>query len=227
MRIRKQLAAPRNCGESSLLAPYLPAGSFDGASIGTGAMIQLGRHVRFWNLMRAGPKQIAMPIAERRVPASTGETAELQALRSRRPPGAAESGPSGRGQARRRVALSLRRRLHAGIPGLAPQDRRTSCRRGRCPRPGPNYRLAPRAPVLRRRRRRGCRPIAGCSRKGAEPTRTVIAGDSAGGGLAVATVIAARDRAPAAAGRDRDPSAWADLTCSGDSMTSRAATDIE
>ena len=61
----------------------------------------------------------------------------------------------------------------------------------------------------------------------AEPSRTVVSGDSAGGGLAVSTVIAVRDRhLPMCAGIAA-LSPWADLTCSGESIMSRAAADIE
>ena len=62
---------------------------------------------------------------------------------------------------------------------------------------------------------------------GSEPSKTVLAGDSAGGGLAVSTAIALRDRhLPMCAGIVA-LSPWADLTCSGESMTSRATVDIE
>src|SRR5205814_9780453 len=62
---------------------------------------------------------------------------------------------------------------------------------------------------------------------GNEPTKTVLAGDSAGAGLAVSTAIALRDRQlPMCAGIVA-VSPWADLTCSGESMTSRATVDIE
>ena len=62
---------------------------------------------------------------------------------------------------------------------------------------------------------------------GGEPSKTVLAGDSAGGGLAVSAAIALRDRhLPMCAGIVAI-SPWADLTCSGESITSRAAVDIE
>ena len=62
---------------------------------------------------------------------------------------------------------------------------------------------------------------------GGEPSKTILAGDSAGGGLAVSTAIALRDRhLPMCAGIVAI-SPWTDLTCSGESITSRAAVDIE
>ncbi|ACK49621.1 Alpha/beta hydrolase fold-3 domain protein [Methylocella silvestris BL2] len=62
--------------------------------------------------------------------------------------------------------------------------------------------------------------------QGAEPARTVIAGDSAGGGLALATMLAARDKGlPPCAGLVL-MSPWTDLSLSGESFDSRASTDI-
>lgn len=61
--------------------------------------------------------------------------------------------------------------------------------------------------------------------QGLAPTQLAIAGDSAGGGLSLATLVSLR--------RDGIPlpacaalmSPWVDLECTGESMTSRAATD--
>jgi len=60
---------------------------------------------------------------------------------------------------------------------------------------------------------------------GIEPGHIAISGDSAGGGLALATLLALRDageQLPAAAVL---LSPWTDLTCSGDSYVSRAESD--
>ncbi|HKF19203.1 MAG TPA: alpha/beta hydrolase [Candidatus Dormibacteraeota bacterium] len=60
---------------------------------------------------------------------------------------------------------------------------------------------------------------------GANPARVVLGGDSAGGGLAVATLVAIKDARlpmPAAA---VCISPWVDLECVGDSMTTRTTVD--
>jgi monoterpene epsilon-lactone hydrolase len=61
--------------------------------------------------------------------------------------------------------------------------------------------------------------------QGYKPGRIVVAGDSAGGGLAVSTLLALRDiGAPAPAGA-ACISPWVDFEAEGESMTSRAAQD--
>lgn len=62
--------------------------------------------------------------------------------------------------------------------------------------------------------------------EGAEAGGVVLAGDSAGGGLALATVLALRDRGLPRPAGVVTISAWADMTMSGESMNSRAQTDI-
>ncbi|UJR79433.1 alpha/beta hydrolase [Sandaracinus amylolyticus] len=56
-------------------------------------------------------------------------------------------------------------------------------------------------------------------------TRVVLAGDSAGGGLAIATLVAARDAGERLPARAAALSAWADLEACGESVVSRAGVD--
>ena len=57
------------------------------------------------------------------------------------------------------------------------------------------------------------------------PARIVVAGDSAGGGLTVATLLALRDGGVPQPAAGVCISPWVDLTCGGDSYTTRAAAD--
>ena len=61
--------------------------------------------------------------------------------------------------------------------------------------------------------------------QGYKPGRIVIAGDSAGGGLTVATLLALRDLGVSAPAAGVCISPWVDFEAAGESMTSRAAQD--
>jgi acetyl esterase/lipase len=61
--------------------------------------------------------------------------------------------------------------------------------------------------------------------QGFKPERIVIAGDSAGGGLTIATLIAVRDLGAPAPAAGVCISPWIDFEAKGESMTSRAAQD--
>jgi len=61
--------------------------------------------------------------------------------------------------------------------------------------------------------------------RGIRPGRIAIAGDSAGGGLVVAAMVAIRDAGLAQPGCGWCISPWVDMEASGESMTSRAAID--
>lgn len=60
---------------------------------------------------------------------------------------------------------------------------------------------------------------------GVAPGRTVVAGDSAGGGLTIATLLALRDAGDPAPAAGLCISPWTDLALTGDSMTTKAADD--
>src|ERR671930_879761 len=62
-------------------------------------------------------------------------------------------------------------------------------------------------------------------RHGATPARTVIAGDSAGGGLTVATLVALRDAGVPLPAAGVCISPWTDLRCAAPSYETRAAAD--
>ena len=61
--------------------------------------------------------------------------------------------------------------------------------------------------------------------QGIAPGRIVVAGDSAGGGLTVATLLALRDRGLPRPAAGVCISPWVDLTCSGKSYATKAASD--
>ena len=64
-----------------------------------------------------------------------------------------------------------------------------------------------------------------CSGRGIKPGRIAIAGDSAGGGLVVAAMVAIRDAGLAQPGCGWCISPWVDMEAVGDTMTSKADAD--
>ena len=181
----------------------------------------------FWTLLKSYPKQIAMPLLQAREADTRSEDFTSEPVGVNFTPAPEVDGLWVEAPGADRAILYLfgggfvlgspdTRRKTAGHLALAAKARVFA----------PNYRLAPEHPF----------PAAiddavqayqWLLDHGGEPSKTVMAGDSAGGGLAVSTAIALRDRhLPMCAGIVA-LSPWADLTCTGETMTSRAAVDIE
>jgi acetyl esterase/lipase len=184
---------------------------------------------RFWALLKSFPKQIEMPLAQARAvdlcaecftsepsgviyspaPEVDGFWAAIEGASSERAilyffgGGYLVGTPATRRKTAGHLALS------AGAQVLVP-----------------NYRLAPEHPFPAAVED-AVRAYQWLLDHGGQQLNIFLAGDSAGGGLAVATAIALRDRHLPMCEGIVAISPWSDLTCSGESMTSRAAVDIE
>src|SRR5215207_3151249 len=151
---------------------------------------------RFWASLEQAPRQIDLPLAQRRAAGEHAEDAATEPVGVRFSPAPEVGGlwaePD---DARPRAALLY---LFGGgyILGSPASRRKTAghlALASRAPVLVPNYRLAPEHPY----------PAAvddavaawqWLLTTGVPPDRAVIAGDSAGGGLAMAAAIACRDR---------------------------------
>jgi monoterpene epsilon-lactone hydrolase len=180
-----------------------------------------------WAAFRAAPKMVDMPLERRR---AAGEQAEGPTAE---PTGVAfETTPSGAILARPsqpRAGAAVLYLFGGGYVLGSPASRRRTgghiATAAACDVLLADYRLAPEHPF----------PAAlddavaafdEIVALGADPSRTVVCGDSAGGGLALATVLALHRRGTRCAGTVA-LSPWADLTCSGASMDDKADVDVE
>lgn len=87
-----------------------------------------------------------------------------------------------------------------------------------------DYRLAPEAPFPAAVED-GVSAYRGLLERGYAPAKLAIAGDSAGGGLTVATLVSARDQGVPMPRSAVCISPWCDMTCSNDSYRTRAEAD--
>lgn len=182
----------------------------------------------FWAAMRAGPQQISLPLAARRQAGELAEeaTSEPQGVGYIAAPTVGGFWAVPLGVTATTDILYLfgggyvlgspsSRRKTAGHLALAANARVLVA----------SYRLAPEHPfpaaledaLAAFEFMRSDQPQAPCA----------IVGDSAGGGLAVACGLALRDRGRPIPTGIAAMSPWADLTCSGDTMTEHAGRDIE
>jgi acetyl esterase/lipase len=183
---------------------------------------------RFWSFVASRPKQIEFPIAARREAGETAEgvTAEPRGVAFTPAPQVAGlwAGP-----AAARVGAAILYFHGGGYVLGSPGSRRKTAGHLAAAANAlalvPAYRLAPEKPFPAAVED-GVRAYKWLLAQGAAPSRTVIAGDSAGGGLALATALAARaQNLPTCAGLALI-SPWVDLTCSAGSYGDRARADI-
>jgi len=181
----------------------------------------------FWTLLKTYPKQIQMPLSQAREADTHAEDFTSEPVGVNFTPAPEVDGLWAEVPGADRTILYFfgggfvlgspdTRRKTAGHLALAAKARVLV----------PNYRLAPEHPFPAAVDD-SVRAYQWLLGHGGEPSKTIVAGDSAGSGLAVSTAIALRDRhLPMCAGIVA-LSPWADLTCSGESVTIRAAADIE
>ena len=183
---------------------------------------------QFWTFIANSPKQVELPLAMRRRAGERAEgmTAEPRGVAFSPAP---EAGGLWADPHEERHGAAILYLYGGGYVLGSPKSRRKTAGHlalAACARTLiPAYRLGPEHPfpAALEDALRAYQWLLG---QGAHPSRTVIAGDSAGGGLALATALCARDRGlPRCAGVALI-SPWADLTCGGESYASRAAADI-
>jgi epsilon-lactone hydrolase len=183
----------------------------------------------FWDAMRAAPKQVDLALPARRAAGERAEaaTAELMGVTYR--PAPEVSGLWAIPEAARPGAAMLYLFGGGYVLGSAPSRRKTAGHLAKAARATvlvPGYRLAPEHPFPA-----AIEDAVAAYRflldGGRRSDAIAIAGDSSGGGLAVACGLAVRDRGLAAPAGVAAISPWADLTCSGASMAGNAGRDIE
>lgn len=182
----------------------------------------------FWTAVKAGPKQIDLPLDARRAAGEMAETATSEPLNVRQ-----DVAPEVRGYWTHPadgkpdcaivylfgggyvLGTPASRRKTAGHLALAANARVLV----------PDYRLAPEHQYPAALDDAVAAYQFAAQRSTGLPI--LIAGDSAGGGLAIALGLAVRDRGLTPPVGIVALSPWADLTCTGETMITRADRDIE
>jgi monoterpene epsilon-lactone hydrolase len=183
----------------------------------------------FWDLLRATPKQIDLDLPHRWTAGEHAEDATTEPTATTFTP-APEVGGLWAQPRSQRAGAAILYIFGGGYVLGSPNSRRKTAGHlaeatgARALLPG--YRLAPEHNFPA-----SVEDIVSAYRfllsRGAVPGKIAIVGDSSGGGLAIATLIALRASGLPLPGGAVAISPWADLTCSGDTMTSKAAVDIE
>ncbi len=187
-----------------------------------------GQARQFWTFIANSPKQVELPLDMRRRAGERAEgmTAEPRGVAFSPAP---EVGGLWADPPEERHGAAILYLYGGGYVLGSPKSRRKTAGHlalaGRARTLIPAYRLAPEHPFPAAVED-SLRAYQWLLAQGADPSKTVIAGDSAGGGLALATALYATERGlPRCAGLALI-SPWADLTCGGESYVSRASVDI-
>ncbi|MCI0569438.1 MAG: alpha/beta hydrolase [Myxococcaceae bacterium] len=184
--------------------------------------------LQLWAAFRAGPKQVDLALPQRREASerAEGPTAEPVGITYQEAPEVGGLWAVPRAAREGAAVLYL---FGGGYVLGSPASRRKTAGHLATATGArvlvPSYRLAPEHPfpAALEDAVRAWRWLLG---QGARADRSVVMGDSSGGGLAVATLLALRQQ------RERLPagcvplSPWADLLCTGESMRTRAAVDM-
>jgi monoterpene epsilon-lactone hydrolase len=181
-----------------------------------------------WDAFRAAPRMIDMPLAERRHAGEHAEdaTSEPVAVTTTvRDDGSLRVEPANRSSGS--VVLYC---FGGGYVLGSPASRRKTAGHlavaSGCPVEAIAYRLAPEHPfpdALDDATAAFDRLLT----EGFAPSQVVVAGDSAGGGLALALIVKLHADGRPLPGGYVGLSPWTDLTCSGASMDEQAAVDVE
>ena len=184
---------------------------------------------RFWAGFAGAPRQIDLPLAQRREAGEHAEDTTAEPTGVRFGPAAEVDGLWAEPADATDGAAMIYLFGGGYVLGSPASRRKTAGHLAAASGMGvlvPNYRLAPEHPFPTAVED-AVRAYSWLTAQRGPSAQVFVAGDSAGGGLALATAIAVRDRKLMPPAGVVTLSLWGDLTCSGASMTDRAARDLE